>query len=111
MKHEYHEGPKAGENFRRLLVHLAPTQTALCQSLKGAATNRPNRPAWASARHTFATQFLRNGADLGTLSRLMGHSGIGTTQRYLHLIEAGGTAEIMDKCNEGKKLKLVKRPQ
>ena len=53
-----------------------------------------------SARHTFATQFLRNGGDLGTLSRLMGHSNIGTTQKYLHLMEAGATAAIMDKRNQ-----------
>jgi integrase len=52
-----------------------------------------------SARHKFATQFLRNGGDLGTLSRLMGHSNIGTTQKYLHLMEAGATAAIMDKRN------------
>jgi integrase len=60
-----------------------------------------------SARHTFATEFLRGGGDIGTLCRIMGHSDIRTTQKYLHLVEAGSTAAIMDKHNE-RKLRLVK---
>jgi integrase len=60
-----------------------------------------------SARHTFATNFLRAGGDIGQLCRLMGHSDIRTTQKYLHLVEAGSTAAIMDEHNN-RKLRLVK---
>ncbi|MBI9010134.1 MAG: tyrosine-type recombinase/integrase [Tenericutes bacterium] len=36
-------------------------------------------------RHTFATNFLRNGGDLETLRIILGHTNLKTTQKYLHL--------------------------
>jgi integrase/recombinase XerD len=37
-------------------------------------------------RHTFATSSLQNGGDVVRLSRVLGHSQITTTMRYLHLV-------------------------
>lgn len=36
-------------------------------------------------RHTYATTMLQNGAELTTLSTMMGHTSVKTTERYVHL--------------------------
>ena len=39
-------------------------------------------------RHTYATSLIRRGVDIHIVQRLMGHSNIATTSRYLHLLDA-----------------------
>ena len=39
-------------------------------------------------RHTFASLLFSGGASLEMIGRLLGHTQIGTTQRYAHLIES-----------------------
>lgn len=39
-------------------------------------------------RHTYATQLLKNGSQLLTVSRLLGHSSIKTTEIYAHVLES-----------------------
>ena len=40
-----------------------------------------------TCRHTFAQQELKNGLDLYSLSRLLGHESVNITQRYLESME------------------------
>ena len=45
-------------------------------------------------RHTYATNLLKNGANIGAVRILMGHSSLSVTHRYLDF-----TSDELDKVN------------
>lgn len=43
--------------------------------------------SWHTLRHTGASRLLRAGADIVTVSKILGHSTVTTTMRYVHLVK------------------------
>jgi integrase/recombinase XerD len=60
-------------------------------------------------RHTMAIEYLKNGGDVYTLKRILGHASLTMTERYLHIISADVKsahikASPVDKLHIGKRI-------
>ena len=61
-------------------------------------------------RHTFAKQWILNGGDVVTLSKLLGHSNLNTTQNYINLLVSDLAKEVneIDLLNQFADKKYIK---
>ncbi len=64
-------------------LHVATVQRFFQKARSRAGLTKP--ATCHTLRHCYATHLLEAGTDLPTLQRLLGHSHISTTMRYLHL--------------------------
>jgi site-specific recombinase XerD len=80
---------KQNEISKDINVFKMPSRATMRYVLKAwlisAALNK--RITFHSARHTFATMLLTFGVDIYTVSKLLGHKDIKTTQVYAKLID------------------------
>lgn len=82
--------PNRGNNAASDKVFNLPKQSnTICANLKkwAAAAGVDKVVTFHTARHTFATIMLTQGADLYTISKLLGHSKMETTQVYATLLD------------------------
>lgn len=78
----------------RLFTEKWPSDQYINRELKEIARvlRINNKISFHSARHTFATNYLRTGGKVERLKVLLGHSNITTTMAYVHIVEN----EVMD---------------
>jgi integrase len=77
-------------------VFILPTRSRIEQVLHiwGAVAALPFQLHFHVSRHTFATAAVTQGVDVYTVSKLLGHTNISTTQRYIELIGINKQAAV-----------------
>ena len=88
--------PKLEREIPANAVFLLPCNSVQDRHLKkwGKAAGIVNRLSFHQARHSFATVALSSGIDIYTVSKLLGHKNLATTQIYAKVIDEKKRAAI-----------------
>lgn len=89
-------GRPTAENNRDEIIFPLPSHTMCLKALKR-WTQRANinkHITWHCARHSFAVNILNNGANIKTVARLLGHSGLRNTEKYTRAVDSLKEAAI-----------------
>lgn len=80
--------PADGDYTQKIfnLPHTGTAQKHLSRWVKNAGINK--KITWHCGRHSFAVNLLNAGADIKTVSSLLGHASIKMTEKYLHVIDS-----------------------
>lgn len=74
--------------YRRHHIDARTIQRTIKQAAKSAGITQAVHPH--TLRHCFATHLLESGADIRTVQELLGHTDVGTTQIYTHVMQRPG---------------------
>jgi integron integrase len=76
--------PAVGRSGRRSLHHTA-VQRQIKKAIRQAGITKP--ATTHTFRHSFATQLIRDGYDIRTVQKLLGHHDVRVTMQYLHAVQ------------------------
>ncbi len=88
---------RAQKDDKALPVNARNVQRLLKRQAILAGITKPVTPH--TLRHSFATNLLRNGADLRSVQAMLGHSSVTTTQLYTHVTDKG-LREVFERFQE-----------
>lgn len=79
-----------GENPKALIFPLNKDQRVIQRHLNSwmKAAGITKHITWHCARHSFAVNILNGGADIKTVSSLLGHASLKMTEKYLHVVDS-----------------------
>jgi integrase len=87
-----HDGGYVFQMRRRPLVYTTWRESVWCKVVRDAKLEK--QPHIHDLRHTYASWLVQAGRDLSEVQRLLGHSSIGSTQKYAHFAPDHGLTAV-----------------